>query len=76
VFEGMSISFRSLETITFGKPILGKIKYNKASHVRFGQTDIRYGVQFSEKARAIAVAIELFYMNKNANKDKPKSKSA
>jgi len=60
IYENMQISLRCLESIKFSKPIIGNIRYNIASKVKFGVTDIKYGVSFRDKSPAIATAMKLF----------------
>ena len=64
-YEGMIISLKSLERISFNQPIIGKIVYSESYKENFVQTDLRFGVEFKEKSTAIKAAMKLFE-NKSA----------
>jgi hypothetical protein len=56
--EGMTVSLKSIEGITFSNPILGVIRYHvviKSSN----QTDVKYGMEFKQRSKPISQALDL-----------------
>ena len=59
VFEGMELNLFALESIEFQNEIKAKISYIKPFKTKFGQTDLRIGVEFEKLEKNISIALQL-----------------
>jgi hypothetical protein len=56
--EGMTVSLKSIEGITFSNPILAVIKYHIVIK-SLSQTDVKYGIEFKQQSKPISQALDL-----------------
>ncbi len=56
--EGMTVSLKSIEGITFTSPVLGIIKYHIVIKLK-NQTDVKYGMEFKKQSKPISEALKL-----------------